>query len=123
MSTILVVDDDQSSRALLQEILSLAGHEVVQAEDGRQALERVEQGSIDLVITDRLMPCMGGLELLQALARRPVVIPAIVVSAFGEEALWGQAIGLGAKEYLLKPFKADDVLALVRKYAAGGPST
>ena len=113
--TILVVDDDPSGRRLLREILEQDGYSVLEAEDGEFALELIEKKPVDLLITDRSMPRLDGLELLAKLRELEKTIPSLMISAYGEEALWGQAIGLGAVDYLLKPFKAEDVLQIVRK--------
>jgi len=115
MKKILVVDDDRVSRSLLGEILRPAGYDVVEAEEGKQALKIVDADKIDLIITDRAMPGMDGMGLLQALRQRKTTIPTVVVSAFGEESMWGEAIGLGAQDYMLKPFAAQEVLKVVKK--------
>jgi CheY-like chemotaxis protein len=117
--TILVVDDDADSRLLLREYLTGAGYDVVEAADGIMALGLIEKRPIDLLITDRSMPGMGGMELLIKLRDQKRMIPALMVSAYGEETFWSQAIGLGAVDYLLKPFKEDDVLKMVQKAFAG----
>jgi DNA-binding NtrC family response regulator len=113
--TILVVDDDPASRTLLREILREESFDIVEAEDGELALELLESKPVDLVITDRAMPRLGGMELLAKMQEKGKTIPTLVISAYGEETFWGQAIGLGAVDYLLKPFQADDVLRIVRK--------
>jgi CheY-like chemotaxis protein len=113
--TILVVDDDPSARSLLREILLEDDYSILEAEDGEFALELIEKKHVDLLIADRAMPRMGGLELLAKLQKKEMAIPSLVISAYGEETLWGQAIGLGAVDYLLKPFKGEDVLKIVRK--------
>lgn len=112
---ILVVDDDAQMCALLRDILSGAGYEVQSAEDGLQALEKIRQDAPDLMILDRSMPRMGGLELLRALREENRSIPAVVVSAYGEERFWAQAIGYGAEDYLLKPFSNDVVLKIIKR--------
>jgi len=116
---ILVVDDDFSIRSLFKEFLEPEGYSVLQAADGRQALEILDAQAPDLLIVDRAMPGMGGIELLKALQDRHSAVPVIMISAFGEESLWGQAIGLGAQDYLLKPFTRGDVLKLVKKFTDG----
>jgi DNA-binding NtrC family response regulator len=58
---------------------------------------------------------MDGLELLARLKEEDKTLPSLVISAYGEESLWGQAIGLGAVDYILKPFEAEGVLKIVRK--------
>ncbi len=117
--TILVVEDDGPTRSLLQEILAAAGYEVLEAADGVIALGLLERRPVDLVITDRAMPKMGGLELLAQLRDRKITVPALMISAYGEESFWAQAVGLGAVDYLLKPFKAEDVLKIVHKSLSG----
>ena len=84
---ILVADDDQTSRYLLREILTEAGYDVLEAADGQEELSMIETKSIDLLITDRSMPGLGGLELLTALRDRRKSMPALMISAHGDEAL------------------------------------
>ncbi len=112
---ILVVDDDVAMRTLLREILTGKLYEVIEAADGQQALDLIHKEPFDLMITDRSMPALGGLELLQMLRQEKIDIPALVVSAYGDEDMWAKAIGLGAEDYLLKPFTSDSVLSVVRK--------
>jgi DNA-binding response OmpR family regulator len=113
--TILIVDDEASSRALLREILVEGGYDVLEAADGLMALGLLEKRVVSVLITDRSMPGLGGLELLTKLREKEIIVPTLVVSAYGDESFWGQAIGLGAVEYLLKPFKPEEVLRNVRK--------
>jgi CheY-like chemotaxis protein len=122
MKTILVADDDQHTRELLGEILRGEGFHVLEALDGDQALKLIEKQPVDLLITDRTMPVLGGLELLRRLQQDKRSIPSLMISAYGEEELWGEAIGLGARDYILKPFKAGEVVALVKKVFSGGTS-
>ena len=114
-NTILVVDDDPSGRTLLREILLIDGYSVLEAEDGEFALELLSSRPVDLIVTDRSMPRMDGLQLLLKLKEMKKTIPVLMISGYGEESLWGQAIGLGAVDYLLKPFKAEEVLKVVGK--------
>jgi DNA-binding response OmpR family regulator len=113
--TVLIVDDEDSSRALLREILLEGGFDVLEAADGLVALGLLEKRSVSVLIADRSMPGLGGLELLTKLREKNIIVPTLMVSAYGDESFWGQAIGLGAVEYLLKPFKPVDVLKNVRK--------
>jgi len=114
-----VVDDDSDSRALLREILEDEGYSVVEAADGLEALERLKAPPVDLVVTDRAMPKLDGMALLAKLHELHATLPVLMISGYGEETLWGQAIGRGAKDYLLKPFKAEVVLAQIKKYLPG----
>ena len=110
-----MVDDDPASRVLLREILREDGYDIAEAEDGEFALEVLASKAVDLVIADRAMPRLGGLELLTKMHEKGMTIPVLVISAYGEETFWGQAIGLGAVDYLMKPYQADDVLKIVHK--------
>lgn len=114
--TILVVEDDANARALLSQILEPAGFDVVEAENGLEALKRLQERPAHLILTDRDMPQMDGMGLLKKLREQQSAVPVLMISAYGEEALWSQAIGLGAKDYLLKPFKGEEVLAQIHKY-------
>ena len=86
MARILVVDDEQAVCQLLEELLADEGYTVVTAGNGKEALARLVDGPPDLVITDVMMPLMGGPELCDALARDPSMeaIPVVVMSAAGE---------------------------------------
>jgi DNA-binding response OmpR family regulator len=116
--TVLIVDDEASSRTLLREILVEGGYDVLEAADGLMALGLLEKRAVSLLITDRSMPGLGGLELLTKLREKQIMVPTLMVSAYGEESFWGQAIGLGAVDYLLKPFKPEDLLKSVKKHYA-----
>jgi DNA-binding response OmpR family regulator len=114
--TILVVDDDQNARSLLGDIIRSEGFEVVEAENGLPALECLKQSPVNMIITDRDMPQMDGMEFLKRLREDYPTIPVLMLSGYGEESMWGKAIGLGARDYLLKPFKVKEVIAQIRKY-------
>ena len=117
MAKILLVDDDPQALESTRKILEFAGHSVVVAMDGQQALEivrpvtgRVSESDFDLVVTDVRMPRLGGLEFLRALALCGENIPVILMTAFGrvEDAVW--AMKLGAVDFLTKPFKRQALL-------------
>jgi YesN/AraC family two-component response regulator len=112
---ILIVDDDVRIRALLKEILSSGPYEVIEAQNGKEGLERVHKEHIDLIITDRSMPVLDGLGLLKALKEEKRQIPTLMISAYGDEDVWAEAIGLGAEDYVLKPFSTESVMKVVEK--------
>ena len=103
---ILVVDDLENNRFLLQEILTLAGHEVALAESGAAALAWLERQPADLVLLDLLMPSMNGLEVLLALRRRPALaeLPVLVLSGVDHSEMTGQCLAAGAQDFIRKPF-------------------
>lgn len=116
--TILIVDDDVKMRLLLKEILSAHLYQILEASHGREALDLIHRQPVDLLITDRDMPLMNGFDLLQKLREEKRNIPAVVISGYGDEAMWAQAIGLGAEDYILKPFTSESVMKVVKKKLA-----
>lgn len=113
--TILIVDDDEKIRTLLREILGTRKYQIVEAQNGREALDVIQREPVHLVITDRSMPVMDGLDLLKKLHEDKPEIPSLMISAYGDEELWGAAIGLGAEDYILKPFSTESVMKIVKK--------
>lgn len=112
LSTVLVVDDDPSTRSLLRLIFETAGHEVVDAAHGRAALDIIGPSTLpDVVVTDLVMPVLTGVELIEQLhsKARTAAIPIVVLSADSDAALTLQAAGL-VEAVVRKPF---DVYALV----------
>ncbi|MBI1735575.1 MAG: sigma-54-dependent Fis family transcriptional regulator [Candidatus Rokubacteria bacterium] len=114
-ATLLVADDDPGLRESLQRTLARAGHRVVLASDGRAALEQLQVGGVDLVLTDLKMPGLSGLELLRAAKEIAPDVDVILLTAFGtvEEAV--SAMKDGAYDFLTKPFRGEQLLKLVTK--------
>ncbi|MFN0086105.1 MAG: sigma-54-dependent transcriptional regulator [Blastocatellia bacterium] len=112
---LLVAEDDADMRDLLQEVLEEAGHEIVPAEDGREALAMIERRSeaLDLVITDVQMPGVKGDELLRAVRHLRPEVPVLVITAFGSVEQAVEMVKAGAYQYITKPFKTGDLLATV----------
>jgi two-component system response regulator HydG len=113
--TLLVADDDPGLRESLERTLTREGYRVVLATDGRAALERVQAGGIDLIVTDLRMPGLTGLELLRAAKAIMPDVDVILLTAFGtvEEAV--QAMKDGAYDFLTKPFRREQLIKLVDK--------
>lgn len=111
---ILVVDDEQAVRDSLQRSLQFNGYEVVLAEDGQQALARVQDHRPDLMILDVRMPNLDGFEVCRVLRERGDHTPILMLSA--RDAVADRVAGLdaGADDYLLKPFALEELLARVR---------
>jgi two-component system response regulator (stage 0 sporulation protein F) len=115
MATILIIDDEESVRALLRSVLEAAGYEVTEAANGRQGLERYRQRPTDLVIVDMLMPVMSGLDMLLDLTREFLHAKVIAISgAGGEQNVLDVAKLLGARQTLQKPFSMPQLLQAVR---------
>ncbi|MGB8647326.1 MAG: response regulator [Anaerolineae bacterium] len=103
---ILVVDDNRINRMQLKRVLEQQGHTVALAENGRQALEVIRQAPFDLLLLDIIMPELDGYQVLERLKQDPDLreIPVIVISALDEMDSVIKCIGLGAEDYLPKPF-------------------
>src|SRR3990170_3710587 len=100
---ILVADDEPNLRRVLGAILQREGHEVVQAADGAEALDRMDD-SIDVIITDLKMPRVDGMEVLRQAGSRLPSVPVIMITAFGSVNNAVEAVKLGAFDYIEKPF-------------------
>ncbi len=111
---VLVVDDEAAMRLGLREVLTRAGYAVELAEDGDQAVARIDRGGLDVVITDLRMPGRDGLEVLRHTKRAAPDTLVYVISAHGDVPTAVEAMKLGAVDFIQKPFKIDDVRARVR---------
>ena len=111
---ILIVDDEESMREFLSIMLHREGYQVEAAADGLQAVSRLKEQSFDLVITDMKMPRMGGFELLAHIRERFAETVVIMITAFSttEEAV--EAMKQGAYDYIIKPFKNDEIRLIVK---------
>ncbi len=116
MTTILVVDDEALIAMALEAELADVGYAVVTAANGRQGLERLaEAPRPDLILSDMMMPVMGGAEMLAAMAADPELagIPVIVVSSLPEAVVRARANGAAA--ILRKPYTAEEVMGAIAR--------
>jgi len=107
---ILVVDDEEGVRNLLQRLLTEAGYNVVTATSGQEALDKVSQMQVGVVFLDVKMPGMSGIEVLQKLTANWPDICVIMATAVGGAETAIEAMKLGAYDYIIKPFNRDDLL-------------
>lgn len=116
MANILVVDDDSVIRDLLKDILAMQGHTAVMADSGAAAIEKIRKTQFDLVILDRNMPHMSGIQVLKTLRANPATARLKVIMCTAAElvAEVDEAFEAGAIDYLLKPL---DMTKLVAKIA------
>jgi CheY-like chemotaxis protein len=114
MSTLLVVDDDESHRTLLADVLEETGYRVLQAGNGREALAVLEQELPEAVLLDLRMPVMSGWGLLDALRKLPRArnLPILIISGYGFE--W-EAELVGAAGYISKPVDLDTLRETVAR--------
>ena len=110
---VLVVDDEPPIRKLLRMGLTAQGYQIVEAPNGKTALELLGQ-SPDLIILDLGLPDMQGHELLRMIRARNEAVPIVVLSSRGDETGKVQALDFGADDYVTKPFGMDELLARIR---------
>lgn len=117
MSTVLVVEDDPEMRELERRALSYAGHEVLLAENGHEALRTLETHRPTVIVLDVMMPGMDGLTFLLERAKRGVgvEVPVVCVSGAGPASA-GEALHLGATEFISKPASLDELCERVAYY-------
>lgn len=113
--TVLLVDDDDSLRRVLEHHLTQAGYDVVTARDGAEGLERFVDHSVGVTITDVLMGGMDGMELLRRIRAMNEEAVAIVITAHGTIEAAVEAMKLGALDYITKPFNREELLLTVER--------
>jgi DNA-binding response OmpR family regulator len=109
---VLIADDDVDLRELIAFTLTQAGYLVIKAGDGAAALRRFEEESADLVLLDINMPALSGFQVCEAIRARSRV-PVMMLTVRGEEEDLVRALGLGADDYLTKPFSPRTLLARI----------
>jgi len=111
---VLVVEDDRELAGMLAELLADEGYETEAAHDGQRGLHLGLTGRYDVMIIDRRLPVLDGLELVRQLRARAVTTRVLVLSALGELADRVGGLDAGADDYLVKPFEAEELLARLR---------
>jgi len=115
---ILIVDDESVITDILSDFLSLEGYEISAASNGIPALQILEQNVFDLIISDLKMEPMSGLQLLEEVKRREFNGMVIIMTAFGTVETALEAMKKGAFDYILKPFKMEEVVQIVKRALA-----
>ena len=112
---VLIVDDEKFIRDILADFLGMEGYIVRTAEDGAAALEELGNAHYDLIISDLKMPRMGGIELLDALGNAAPNTLTVIMTGFGTVETAIDAMKRGAYDYILKPFKVEEVIRVVQR--------
>ncbi len=118
MVTILVADDSAFSRLNCKKALKPTGYDIVEAETGTQAVELFQSSSPDAVLLDVTMPGMDGISALKKILEIDSTARIAMVSAMGQQAVVIDALKSGAKDFVVKPFDSERVLATVEKLLA-----
>jgi two-component system response regulator HydG len=113
--TILIVDDEKSHRLMLRAHLEREGFQIVEASDGHEAVERVNERSFDLVLMDIRMPTMDGIEALKRIQEAAAATPVIMMTAYGSINSAVEALKAGAADYLTKPLDMDELIFKAKK--------
>ncbi len=113
--TVLLVEDSAPLRAAGRTVLEQLGYRVLEAENGRQALEIYAAEQVDLVLTDVVMPGMGGAALVEALRKRNPALKAIAMTGYGEDAEVDRVRQAGVQEIIRKPFEVEHLAAVIRR--------
>lgn len=113
MTTILITDDEKDIRSALKIYLKPEGYTLLEAENGRQALQIIHHEKVDLVLLDIMMPVMDGIETISRL-REFSNIPVILLTAKSEDTDKVMGLNIGADDYITKPFNPAEVIARVR---------
>lgn len=111
---ILIVDDEQSIRTLLDYNLKQAKYHTIMAADGEEAIALVETEQPDLVLLDVMLPQLDGMEVCKSLRERKINVPIIMLTAKGEELDKVRGLEIGADDYMTKPFSPREVVARVK---------
>jgi len=110
---VVVADDEANVRQVISAVLRRDGHDVVVCEDGQQAIEVMDAGSADVIVTDVVMRKVSGIEVLRRVQQTRPEIPVIMMTAFGTMKSAVDAIKLGAYDYLAKPFDMEELRTAV----------
>ena len=111
---VLIVDDEQSIRTLLDYNLKQAGYETIMASDGKEAIEMAEAKKPDLILLDLMLPQISGIEVCKMLRSQQINIPIIMLTAKSEELDKVLGLEIGADDYMTKPFSPREVVARVK---------
>lgn len=111
---VLIVDDEQPIRTLLEYNLKQSNYDTIVAADGQEAIQQAETEKPDLILLDVMLPIMDGIEVCKTLRQKGISIPIIMLTARGDEPDKILGLELGADDYITKPFSPREVLARVK---------
>lgn len=110
---LLIVDDEEGIREIVQDLASEITNNIVTASNGKEALEIVKLGGIDAIISDVSMPVMSGLEFLSSLRELGYETPFVILTGYGDSKCIAEALRLGATDFIDKPFNDEKLLQVL----------
>ena len=118
MSRILIAEDEVLMLKALEFKLKKDGYQVDVAADGRQAMDKVKNETYDLILTDIMMPFVGGMEILSYVKNDPIKkhTPVLLISAVGLENIVLEGFSLGADDFIYKPFNLNELSVRIKRY-------
>lgn len=115
IANVLVVEDDDLIRGIFVDIIKSKGYSVLEATNGREALQIIGEHPINIIVSDMKMPVMDGMQLLRAVKTSYPEIPVVVITGFDNEYTEKQVLAAGADAYVTKPFKVEDVSSTLQE--------
>jgi len=112
---ILIAEDDELILRTIEHKLVKEGHTVILTRNGKEAIEKIQELDIDLVVTDIMMPFASGIEILSAIRSFGKKTPVIVLSSMGQEEVVIDASDLGAADFMVKPFSPNELLLRIKR--------
>lgn len=112
---ILIAEDDELILKTIEHKLIKEGHEIILTRNGKDAIEKIKEGNIDLVISDIMMPFASGIEILSSiktLENKPAII---ILSSMGQEEVVEEAFSLGASDFMVKPFSPNELVLRIKR--------
>ncbi len=115
MSSVLVIDDDETVRDVIKMFLQAKGFEVTTASDGQTGLDRFREEKFDAVLSDLVMPGVNGIEVLKGIVEQNTNTPVIMITAYGSVQTAVEAMKMGAFDYVTKPFVLDELHIILER--------
>jgi DNA-binding NtrC family response regulator len=115
LGAVLAVDDEQNIRRLIRNEFTLEGFDVTTAKSGEEGLALIRKKRFDVVLLDIKLPKMSGIEVLRRVKENPSAVEVIMITGYGDVQSAVDSLKMGARDYVTKPFKLDDLLTIVRK--------
>jgi two-component system response regulator VicR len=118
MSRILIAEDEVLMLKALEFKLKKDGYQVDVASDGKQAMEKIKEHTYDLILTDIMMPFVGGMEILSYIKNDPIkkITPVLLISAVGLEDVVLEGFRLGAEDFIYKPFNLNELSVRIKRH-------